>query len=262
MTEGITSIPLAERDFKDLNPCELGWESCVPKHSFGPTIRNHYLIHYVVGGKGTFCRSGKTYPVRAGEIFVICPGEVHSYTADEKDPWFYIWMGFTGRAAERLQTLPAPVCQYPAATFLDVRRAAELSATREEFVTAKIFEMMSVLFENCKQETPYEQQVVNFVNTNYMNPITVDSIAQMLNLDRRYLSRMLKKRMGLTVSEYLIQTRLKHGAALLAAGYSVNQSAAMVGYNDPFNFSKMFKKQYGVSPAQYKKQHRDRNGKG
>lgn len=253
MHKHVTVVPLAKRGFCDLNPCELGWEQCNPNHSFGPAIRDHYLIHYVVSGKGTFYRGDEVYPVRSGEVFIIAPGEVHSYAADAADPWVYIWVGFYGDAAACFNGLSRPVRRYAANTFSDVRRAASLSATREEFVTSKIFEMISVLFEDARHETPYEQQVINFIDTNYMKPITVESIADMMNLNRRYLSRMMKKRMGMTVSEYLIQTRLKHGAALLADGYSVHSAAAMVGYHDPFNFSKMFKKLYGVSPMAYQK---------
>ncbi len=250
------AVPLAKRNFKDLNPCELGWEQCKPNHSFGPTIRAHYLIHYVISGKGVFYLGDKPYPVEAGEVFIITPGVIHSYTADADDPWFYVWIGFTGEAASPLLTLSQPVCRYPSNTFLDVKQAAKLSATREEFITGKIFEMMSVLCEHARHETPYEQQVANFIDTNYMKPITVEAIAAMFNLNRRYLSRLFRERMGVTVSEYLIRTRLQHGAALLALQYSVHATATMVGYHDPFNFSKMFKKQYGISPIEYQQKYR------
>lgn len=244
-------IPLEKRQQQDISPCELGWEECLPGHTYGPAIRDHYLVHYVVSGEGEFCCAGKTYPVRAGEIFVIRPGEITVYAADKKTPWHYIWIGFSGGLAERFNTLAVPVLSYPADTFSELRRAAALTNTRTDFVTAKIFEMMSVLFETGRQSGQYEQQVMNFIHVNYMNPITVDSIAEAFNLNRRYLSRVFKARTGLTVSEYLIQTRLQHGAAFLQQGYSVSQAAVMAGYQDQFNFSKMFKKAYGLSPTAY-----------
>lgn len=251
----LKGIPLAQRNWVDINPCDLGQERCLPGHSYGPAIRNNYLIHYVVSGKGTFFHNGNAYPVKAGEIFVIFPREVTTYAADQNDPWHYIWIGFTGTLAERLASLPTRVCSYSANTFFEMMHAESLTGTREEFVTAKIFEMMSVLFEGQKKVTHYEQQALNYVNANYMNPITVDSISAYFNLDRRYLSKLFKNRMGITLSDYLIQTRLQHAALLLADGYSVNNAATMAGYHDPFNFSKMFKKNYGISPTEYRKRH-------
>ncbi len=247
------TIPLANRGLQDVNPCNLGWENCAPGHTFGPAIRDYYLIHYVVSGKGTLHSGGRAYPVKAGEIFIIRPREVTTYIADEKDPWYYIWVGFTGQAAERLNELADPVLPYQAETFFAMRRAAALTSTREEFVTGKIFELISCLFENTKQTVHHEQRAANYIDANYMNPITADSIAEAFNLDRRYLSRLFKNRMGLTISEYLIQTRLKHAALLLADGYSVSQAGAMAGYQDPFNFSKMFKKAYGMPPSVYRR---------
>lgn len=250
-----TGIPLARRKWVDVNPCDLGQERCKPGHSYGPAIRSNYLIHYVVSGKGTFYRNGNAYPVKAGEIFVICPREVTTYTADRNDPWHYIWVGFTGTLGKRLKSLPSRVCAYGANTFLEMMHAENLTSTREEFVTAKIFEMISVLFDEKKKITHYEQQVINYVNANYMHHITVDGISDYFNLDRRYLSKLFKNRIGITLSDYLIQTRLQHAALLLADGYSVSNAATMVGYQDPFNFSKMFKKNYGISPTEYRKKH-------
>ena len=71
-------------DFFDLRPYQYGWEECNSLHSFGPFVRNHYLFHYILNGLG------------AGHGFLICPGQINLYTADEKDPWKYVWLEFDG----------------------------------------------------------------------------------------------------------------------------------------------------------------------
>ncbi|MBE7010025.1 MAG: AraC family transcriptional regulator [Ruminococcaceae bacterium] len=249
------SIPLAKSDKQDLFPCDLGHERCISGHSFGPSIRNYHLVHYVVSGSGTLYKEGQSYPVKAGQIFVIYPREVTTYTADEKDPWQYIWIGFSGKMAERLDALSSPVQNYSANTFFELLKASDYVSTREEFVISKLYEMMSVLFESKQASVPYEQQVINLVQANYMLPITVESISETINVDRRYLSRIFKKRRGQTISEYLIRTRLKHASKFLSEGYPVAQAGSMAGYPDPFNFSKMFKKVYGVSPQEFRRSH-------
>ena len=56
-------------------------------HSFGPASKPHYLIHYVLSGKGHFRFHDKEYRLEAGYGFLIQPNELAFYQADAKDPW-------------------------------------------------------------------------------------------------------------------------------------------------------------------------------
>ena len=78
----------------DINPSRCGVEACAPGHSFGPAVREYFLLHYVVRGKGIFRRGKREYTLQAGAIFVIRPGEVTYYEADMRDPWEDMWAGF------------------------------------------------------------------------------------------------------------------------------------------------------------------------
>ena len=94
------NIPIINRKFQDINPLVFGWEDCAKGHCFGPHIRDYYLIHYVYAGKGVLENSDGVFPVETGQIFVIHPGQVTTYTADKDNPWKYIWIGFDGKVAE------------------------------------------------------------------------------------------------------------------------------------------------------------------
>jgi AraC-like DNA-binding protein len=85
-----------------------------------------------------------------------------------------------------------------------------------------------------------------------MRSIRIEDIAKQLNLDRRYLTRLFKEKTGQSIQEYLIQVRLEEAVQCLQNGYSVSDTAILCGYEDVSNFSKMFKKRYGISPAQMK----------
>lgn len=95
-------------NFLDLMPYQYGWEQCAPLHSFGPSVRNHYLFHYIISGKGTLIShatdgNAHEYELGAGQGFLICPGQINYYAADGDDPWKYAWMEFDGmRAADAL----------------------------------------------------------------------------------------------------------------------------------------------------------------
>ena len=91
---------------QDLALLEIGDQQCSPLYAFGPNIRNEYIFHYVVSGKGVVMLQpsgekgqnilSETIEVKAGEGFLLEPHTAHMYRADENDPWHYIWIVFTG----------------------------------------------------------------------------------------------------------------------------------------------------------------------
>lgn len=245
-------IPIINRGFQELNPLLAGWEDCCPEHSYGPSVREYYLIHYVQSGKGILYNEDGVHPVEAGQIFLIRPGQVTTYTADKKNPWSYIWVGFDGRLTKKLDELGEWVISYPEDTFIRLRHARDLAGTREEYVTGLLFSMLSVLLDQETTPPGYQRQAADYIRANYMRDISVEDIARTVGLDRRYLSRIFKADMGVTMQEFLIQTRLEHSALYLKQGESVTQAAALSGYADVFHFSKMFKKSFGVSPREYR----------
>ena len=245
-------IPIINRGFRDLNPLLAGWENCEPGHSFGPHVRDYHLVHYIQSGKGVLYNEDGAHPAGAGQIFLIRPGQVTTYTADEKDPWRYIWVGFDGDLADRLNRLDAWVLPYPEDTFIRLRYARDLSSTREEYVTGQLFAMLSLLLERQSAHPSYEQQAADYIRANYMRDLAIEDIARMVGLDRRYLSLIFKASAGMTMQDFLVRTRLDHAAQYLKQGEPVASAAMLSGYTDVFHFSKMFKKRFGMPPQQYK----------
>jgi AraC-like DNA-binding protein len=80
---------------------------------------------------------------------------------------------------------------------------------------------------------------------------SVEEVARELRIDRHYLARLFKERYGVTMQGYLIDTRIRRAAELLCGGHSATESAFLCGYTDFSNFSKMFRRRFGVSPGRY-----------
>lgn len=100
------------------------------------------------------------------------------------------------------------------------------------------------------------RRVEQILLENFRNQgISVNSIAEQLHFHPVYLNRIFKKEVGITISQYLINERMKLAAALLETGaYTVHEIAETVGYSHYTNFFNMFKKTYGVSPADYRRE--------
>ena len=87
--------------FVDFSIYQFGWERCDPNHSYGPAVRNHYLFHYIISGKGMLESSDSEkqthyYRLHAGQGFLICPTQINHYHADAEEPWEYTWIEFDG----------------------------------------------------------------------------------------------------------------------------------------------------------------------
>ena len=86
----------------ELSIFNCGIERCAPGQTWGPGIRDHYLIHLVLSGKGVFEVGGRTWEVSPGDLFFARPSQLIRYTADEQQPWEYSWVGFNGACAHKL----------------------------------------------------------------------------------------------------------------------------------------------------------------
>jgi len=242
------NVHLVNRSFCELNPLIVGEHICPAGHSFGPAMRKYTLIHFVESGEGTLCKGGETYTVHAGEAFLILPDEVTLYCASETDPWTYRWVGFDGVLSARFAELP-PVFSCSSHWGEKLIASLENDGMSEYRIASVLFGLYAELFASTHPRSHYVRRVKNLINTLYMQDLRVEEIAEKLNLDRRYLSRLFKEKTGQTMQEYLIVVRMEAAREQLLQGSSVAEAARLSGYDDICNFSKMFKRSFGVSPG-------------
>ena len=97
-------------------------------------------------------------------------------------------------------------------------------------------------------------QVIDYLNGNYMNNITLTDMAEIVHLNANYFSEIFHKEKGITFKEYLTQIRMERAKELLKrSNYRQSEIAAMVGYNDTKHFSKIFRKYVGITTTEYRK---------
>ena len=241
---------IVDQRFDDLNPVLFGRMKCVPGNHVGPVIRDYVLIHYVENGSGILYKNNGAYRVRKGQAFIILNGERGSYVADKNDPWEYRYIGFNGKLSEKYATLP-PVVDIGDAFFPNVDEHRD--GVTEYILASQLFRMTAELFADEKHGNQYVRRVKSYIKSTYMEDIRIEQIAKAISLDRRYLSRIFKKETGKTIQQYLLDIRMKHACAFLREGRNVSECAALCGYSDLPNFSKMFKRVHGVSPTAFQK---------
>ncbi|MBQ9967612.1 MAG: AraC family transcriptional regulator [Oscillospiraceae bacterium] len=246
------------RKFRDLNPLVAGEAAPPPGHTVGPSRDWVPYIHYVRSGKGKLWVEGIEYDVHAGQIFLIRPGELATYTADEKDPWVYQWIGFDGLLADSFEQLPT-VIDIPANT---IRPLGELMALNEEVefhLASELFLLHAKLIAPRKELRSYVRLAKDYIHASYMHKLTTESIAKYLGLNRSYLSEIFIRESGMTVRSYIAEVRFGEAKRLLALGYPIKETAMLCGYDDPAQFSKAFKQRCGESPKSWQSRYETRN---
>lgn len=250
------TITIINRNFKDLNPVGAGFGQSVPgSNNNHCPIRQFFVIHYVVSGKGVFkTPDGETYHMNAGDLFIIHPYKKYFYESDKNDPWYYIWVNFEGEFAQNFLNLE-PVHKFTKPElFYNIRDCAGLHNYVAEYIAAQLFLIYREIAPNqLYKHSTYANIIRHQICTDYVSNPTVASLAKYCGIDRTYATQVFKKEFGITINEFIIQYKMQRALEFLKTGHSVEDVSTLLGYSDYTAFSHAFKKYYGHSPSKYKR---------
>lgn len=95
---------------------------------------------------------------------------------------------------------------------------------------------------------------VAYIDINYAAPLNVTQLAEMVNVSKPYFHKMFRSQIGITPLQYLNNVRIQHAKKLLlSSGMSIEEVSTTVGIEDPLYFSRLFKKETGYAPRDWKK---------
>ena len=254
---------------QDIHVRQCGSEVCTSGHAFGPAVRDYHLIHSIASGRGTFYAEGREYPLGANQGFIIFPGQVTTYRADEKDPWVYGWMGYEGRGAAILTetvglTRENPVFHMASgAEMVDrIRRVTRTPSDVRLFDLALVSELYAMLFEIGKaRPTPredalwqYYRRAAWYLKGNYQRDVRIEDVAAFVGLSRSQLFRVFQKVDGKSPREYLNTLRVEEAARLLkTTQLSMEEVAASSGFASVRRLGEMFRASTGTTPGAYRR---------
>lgn len=257
----------------DLQLYYCGMEQCKPNHSWGPGVKDHFKIHYIHEGKGIFQLNNITYHLSKGQGFLITPGTIAYYKADKDNPWTYSWTAFNGINAEFYLKNAGLSKDKPIFTvkdekliescFIQMFEAGAMKKGKDMAFQGSLYLFLSLLIENSdsKEELHkpynskenYSQKALEFIKKNYSRDMKIADIAAYIGIDRKYLATIFKEKLYKNPQQFLIDYRLEKASELIInSELSISDIARSVGYKDPLLFSKLFKKNRGVSPKNYR----------
>lgn len=232
-----------------------------------------YLFFVVESGSGTLQYNGVNYPLAQGDcVFIDCRNP-HSHCSSE-DLWTLKWVHFYGPG---MNSIYEKYLQDGGQPSFSSRNMAEYAFLMDELFTIassedyvkdmKINEKLSALLTLLMTESSSSDadssrtagkrdlsEIRNYLAQNYAQKITLDELADIFYINKFYLTRLFKEQFGLSISAYLMQTRITHAKHLLRfSDMSIEKIGQECGMNDANYFSRMFKKVEGVAPGEYRK---------
>ncbi|MGU8584925.1 AraC family transcriptional regulator [Clostridium perfringens] len=257
----------------EMNVDECGIEQGIPGLGYNYEVLKNAVIHYVTKGYGTFKFNGKVYTLKQGDIFILLKGMQVEYVASIDDPWEYYWIGFSGSNANEYLNRTSITnscvanCKENSKIPQIILNMCEISKTYNPsksddiLLLKELYSLLYTLIEEFpkpfeykdKELHTYIQDALNFINSNYMHSITVQEIADYVNLSRSYLYKMFIKNLGISPQRYLINLRMYKATLLLkSTKLPIGEVASSVGYSDSLLFSKTFSKHFSMSPLNYR----------
>lgn len=255
-------------------------------HSLGyfPSAKYHYInrptgcpeniLIYCTKGGGWFELNGKIHPVNENQFIILPANAAHRYGANDTNPWTIYWIHFKGYKSELFSEIYGKVISIDPENnsriderfklFEDIYNVLSDSHDESALQYANFgltYFLGSILYirthRNSKVENRYGTSLIHlathYMNENIGNKLKLSDIAEHFGYSVSYFYRLFYKNMGIAPMEFFNQLKVQRSCYyLLNSTMKVNQISILVGFDDPYYYSRLFKKMMGVSPARYR----------
>ena len=230
--------------------------------------RDDYFLIYVTDGIFSTEIDGITYNLKKGAVVLFPPKYKYHYWG--KPPSKYLCAHFTGSHAEKLLTdLGFSLEPYVLEGEFSPKIESLFDKMVEQFLTKAPFlqyslacllsEILLTIATNRVRNDGYRtlKKSIKYIHENFTERIEVPELAKMEGLSNSRYIALFTEEMGKTPREYILDVRLGRACELLVStDIPVGHVGTLSGYRDQYFFSKIFKKHLGMSPCDYRKQHR------
>ena len=238
-----------------------------------PNGRGDYQLLYISAGKLHLYVDGEERIITKGNMLLFRPGETQIYNLYSADKPETYWVHFTGSDVDLLLDyygMPKDENVFftgtsPDYQWLFKQMIQELQLCRvnyEDLLNMNLRHIFLMINRFLKEGTELDsdaldevERATHYFNENYNLNICIKDYANERHMSECWFNRTFKHVTKVTPMQYIIQLRMTNALNLLEhTNYNIIQVANAVGYDDAYYFSRLFKKNIGVSPTEYRKQ--------
>ncbi len=233
-----------------------------------------YILIYCGGGEGWYSiNGGEKHRVKKGELIIIPPNVPHVYSSSKEKPWSIYWLHMNGANVQDCfkdidVNSPVSLTIDMQAKFIelfeDVYSVFEKGCGGSSLVYAsKVAEHLAgvVYFsantDDSVRASKAERAIgaaISFMNKNITKAITIEDICEVTNFSAPHIISLFKKATGYSPINYFLRLKIQNCCKYLdLTDYSIKEIAYKFGFNDPYYFSRLFKKIMGTPPLDYRK---------
>ena len=234
-----------------------------------------YLLKYTISGCGILDYQGQQYTIPPGHVYWIDCRKRQSYRVNKAvGNWRVIWVHFYGANAQFYYDLflkqngGSPVAAMPvdSPVYHILSQLLELSGAggyqqKNDLVYADLLHQLvsqvtlATMVSDRPDDVPQTiKSVQMYLMQNFQQNTTLEQLGAQFNLNPFYLQKQFKRYVGQTPSEYVIYLRITRAKELLRnTQKTIGEIAAEVGIDNLGYFTRLFKKQEGMTPRDYSK---------
>lgn len=244
-----------------------------------PRGRLDYQLLYVASGKAYFYFNGKERMVPAGHMVLYWPKEEQKYVYYGTDKTEVFWVHFTGRDVKNIlrqhglfQNDHVLYCgssiDYQNIFNEMIQELQMCKIGYEDMLVLHLRRLFLILQRSLQEQHPtistFVQKEIELARfhfiEHYNEDISIEDYSTSRGMSTCWFIRNFKQITGSTPMQYILTIRMNNAQGLLEdSDYNVTEISNIVGYDNPLYFSRIFKKQKGVSPSEYRKQIRPSN---
>lgn len=238
-------------------------------------VPSYNKLYYIKGGEGWVKIDGKEYFPKENHLVLLPEGVLQSFSSISKSAYEKYWCHFNARIGTShlfdLMKIPfvINVHEYDRLDRLFeelIHYESSNDITASIMAKARLMEIICYMINHVNLDTSicnikmlgFEKLniLVSYIEQNIHRNITVEELAQLVNLHPNYLISQFKKRFGLSPIKYINQRKITLAKDyLFTTNMSISDIADILGYNDVYYFSNTFKKAMGVCPSEYRSNH-------
>ncbi|MDX1525250.1 MAG: AraC family transcriptional regulator [Pseudidiomarina maritima] len=254
---------------KHLYPVAYGHYVDALGHQVERQQHTDHLLIFCHRGRGWFRTHNASGSVEAGQLLLLPAGQAHAYAADHEQPWSIYWAHFRGSAAVQCSDFLSLSAQSPVLTLSRWRQLIpvvtdllNLQTQRYQFSAAivaasllqRIIAELPRLTSAMQIPAGFDLRALErFMYDNSHRDINLDEFAEFAGLSRYHFSKKFKQITGSSPMRFFNQIKVKLACQLLdTTTYSIRQIGQQLGFDDPYYFSRLFKKTMGISPQYYR----------
>lgn len=212
-------------------------------------------------GEMTVDVDGKSYAMEKGSALLIFPNQIHSMASRQSRHTLFIFSQDTVGAfySDKAGTVPVSGLFFPSAPCLALLEALSEKSTLLErkgalYTVSAEFDRTAEYTAAAPDRENILSRVLSYVEEHFKEPLSVEDAARSIHYNGEYLARLFKSKMGLSFHRYVNLRRLNYAAYLLANTDATCVSCALEsGFASLRSFNRNFKKEFGITPAEYKR---------